>query len=514
MRKLTFLLFVGIIAVLTSCRKDFDTVPSKGGLQFSAQTVYLDTVFTGIGSSTYMLKVYNRSDDDISIPNIRLERGDASKYRIMVDGMTGIEGKGKYFPNVEILAKDSLFIFVEATIEVADTGSDFTYNDKILFDTGANQQSVDLVTLVQDVNLIIPDRQMPGKIKEMISINGQQTDIVGHTLTDDQLNWNNTKPYLVYGFAHVPPGKTLTIGAGTKVHFHDKAGLIIDVGAHIVIEGTNSVYDAEGNLVTDNEVTFEGDRLEPRFSETPGQWEQFLILSNSGNSINHLTLKNSLYGIRLPGVTDYHPQLTITNSQIYNSAFTGIWAINATVTGENLVVNYAGVSCFAGLEGGTYTMTHCTFNNDWQSTEQYAVMLDNYRVENNTKFPEILTPSFKNCIIYGSNRVEMLLDIYDVEDSFDQMAFQNCLIKFNDSGTLLADDPQYDFIRNPINNNKKNEDPKFANRYRNWLIIPEDSPAANAASTAFPTTPNADIFGIPRVGDPFTDMGAYNAYTP
>lgn len=509
MRKLTFILFVGIVALLTSCRKDFDTVPSKGGLQFSAQTVYLDTVFSNIGSSTYMLKVYNRSDDDISIPAIRLEKGDDSKYRIMVDGMTGNEGKGKFFPNVEILAKDSLFIFVETTIDVADTESDFTYNDRILFDSGANEQAVNLVTLVKDVTLIIPDRQMPGSIKEKISINGEQTDIVGHTLTDDQLNWNNTKPYLVYGYAHVPPGKTLTIGAGTKVHFHDGAGLIVDVGAHIVIEGAPSIYDVEGNLLTDNEVTFEGDRLEPRFSETPGQWEQLLILSNSGNSINHFTLKNSILGIRVPGATDYHPQLTITNSQIYNSAYTGIWGINANITAENLVINFAGKTCFAGLEGGTYTMTHCTFNNDWQSTDQYAVLLDNYRVENNVRFNETLTPVFRNCIIYGSNRVELLLDLNE-GTTFDPNSFQNCLIKFNDDGTLLADDPQYGFIRNPINGNKKNEDPKFANRYRNWLIIPLDSPAAGAGSDLFQTNPNNDILGNPRGG--VHSMGAYNAY--
>ena len=63
------------ILSVSSCRKDFSTIPSFGELEFSKDTVFLDTIFTNIGSATYNLKVYNRSNDDITIPNITLERG-------------------------------------------------------------------------------------------------------------------------------------------------------------------------------------------------------------------------------------------------------------------------------------------------------------------------------------------------------------------------------------------------------------------------------------------------------
>lgn len=89
MRKLLLLLIAGLAISLTSCRNDFTFEPSTGGLEFSKDTVYLDTVFTNIGSSTYTLKVFNKSDKDISIPKIQLGKGLNSKYRIMVDGMTG-----------------------------------------------------------------------------------------------------------------------------------------------------------------------------------------------------------------------------------------------------------------------------------------------------------------------------------------------------------------------------------------------------------------------------------------
>ncbi|MBR9845869.1 MAG: hypothetical protein GYB35_07075, partial [Algicola sp.] len=70
-RLLYFLLTISFITLWSSCRKDFDFSPSTGSLSFSKDTIYLDTIFADIGSSTYNLKVYNRSDTDISIPSVR-----------------------------------------------------------------------------------------------------------------------------------------------------------------------------------------------------------------------------------------------------------------------------------------------------------------------------------------------------------------------------------------------------------------------------------------------------------
>jgi len=119
-RLLSFFICFGILLLWSSCRSDFEFSPSTGNLEFAKDTVYLDTVFSNIGSSTYNLKVYNRSDDDIVIPSIQLENGVNSFYRMNVDGTTGLEGaqEGKFFEDVELLAKDSLFIFIETTIDI------------------------------------------------------------------------------------------------------------------------------------------------------------------------------------------------------------------------------------------------------------------------------------------------------------------------------------------------------------------------------------------------------------
>ena len=79
MNKYIYILFIGFLITMTSCRKDFETVPSSGCLEFSKKIVYLDTIFTNISSSTYTLKVYNRSNKDIHIPVLQLGKAD-SKY--------------------------------------------------------------------------------------------------------------------------------------------------------------------------------------------------------------------------------------------------------------------------------------------------------------------------------------------------------------------------------------------------------------------------------------------------
>ena len=84
MRNFLYILLVGILISVTSCRQDFTFEPNSGNLAFSKDTVYLDTVFKNIGSSTYTLKVYNKSDKDISIPNISLRQ--RSGFQIPHDG--------------------------------------------------------------------------------------------------------------------------------------------------------------------------------------------------------------------------------------------------------------------------------------------------------------------------------------------------------------------------------------------------------------------------------------------
>ncbi|MDP4586890.1 MAG: hypothetical protein NWS86_01825, partial [Flavobacteriales bacterium] len=88
--KLFFLPLIVLVAFFSSCKKDEVTTDPNALLNFSADTVLFDTVFSTIGSTTQLLKVYNQNDQAISISNIQLEGGNNSMYRINVDGTPGV----------------------------------------------------------------------------------------------------------------------------------------------------------------------------------------------------------------------------------------------------------------------------------------------------------------------------------------------------------------------------------------------------------------------------------------
>ena len=174
--------------ILHSCNDDiFETSPSTGNLTFSRDTVFLDTVFTNTSSSTRTFKIYNKSNSHINIPEIRLGRGQQSFYRLNVNGQSG-----KSFENIDILPKDSIYVFVEATIDFSKVTNPI-YTDSIVFDQGANQQDVKLVSLVQDAHFLFPQRDAQG-IKEKIVIGiddeGEEISVEGFYL-DGDATWTN-----------------------------------------------------------------------------------------------------------------------------------------------------------------------------------------------------------------------------------------------------------------------------------------------------------------------------------
>ena len=509
MRKIIFIALTGILLSLFSCREDFSFEPSTGQLEFSKQTVYLDTVFKNIGSSTYRLKVYNRSNKDIAIPVIQLGKGLNSKYRITVDGMRG--NNNKIFNNVELLAKDSLFIFIETTADVTDANpDDFLYTDHIQFDTGEKLQKVELVTLVKDAYFIYPKRTDNVYETVPVAINEDNTiamikgrDLVeNHPENGNEFIWTSQKPYVVYGYASVPANKTLVVDAGARIHFHANSGLIVQENGTLNIIGSSS---ATADL--ENEVIFEGDRLEPFFDNVPGQWGAIYLRQGSKNhTINHLTLKNASVGLLIDNNVG---TATITNTQIYDCSNAGIYAQSAKIEGYNIVINAAGQAALACTLGGNYNFRHCTFNNNWPSTKQVAVLVDNYFI-NNSNIPvafDLTEATFSNCIIYGSNQVEMLLNKNSTK--LFNYQFNNCLIKFQND--RLANDPLYDFSSarysqcliaksgTPFN-------PKFLNVGKNKLNINNTSAAFEKGNPIY-LVPK-DILGFPR-NTTVPDIGAY-----
>lgn len=506
MRILYSLFIIITIIFLSSCRKDFGTIESSGQLDFSVDTLLLNRVFDDISSSTQSFKVYNKSDDAISIPNIALGRGNNSFYRLNVDGIPG-----KSFQDIEILANDSIYIFVEATVDFTKvTDKDFFYRDSVVFHSGANEQDVKLEALVLDVNLIRPDRtqQSDGSfVYEAIVLGetseGEKIGVRG-TMLDGNTTFTNNKPYLIYGYVGVPENATLTINAGAKLYFHENSGIIVEKNASLKVEGE-----------FENEVLFEDDRLEPEFEDVAGQWGLIWLREGSkNNSINYATIKNNFIGVLVDGIENNETNLRIKNTQIYNTSNYGILGREASILGENLVIANSGQSTLACTEGGSYEFMHCTFANYWNSgfRQLPSVLVNNFftfKDENNNDVVELHnlnTASFTNCIIDGNQSLEFVLD--KVEGAAFNFNVKNCMLKFDTTNKEILENPLFDFENTSLYQNViLNAAPNFKDTKENEFIIGQDSEAINKADVNTAQQVPFDLLNISRTVSP--DIGAY-----
>jgi len=510
MRPFVFILISIALILLSSCREDFELELSAGNLEFSKDTLYLDTVFSTIGSSTYSFKIYNQSNQDINIPKIQLNQGEESSFRLNVDGVAG-----KVITDTNILAKDSVFVFVEVTADIqklTQNQSSLLYTDQINFDTADNLQQVELVTLVKDAHFLFPERFEDGS-KEILSLgldeDGNEIQIEGFILDDEHLNFTNDKPYVIYGFAGVPSEKTLSIESGARIHFHENSGIIVGENASMQAIGDYS-SDAE---IMENEIIFEGDRLEPAYANVPGQWAAIWLTEGSTNHrFEHVTIKNSTVGLLMDANDgSIEPTLTIKNTQIYNSANVGLLARTGFVDAENLVINNSGQASLNLSLGGRYNFKHCTFANYWRdSFRQFPSVLieNNYQTDESLFVADLVEANFSNCIIYGNESIELLLN--KVDDAAFNYNFKNCLLRFDDTANDFADKALYDFSNASLFKDLiLNTPPLFSDAEQNELIISDESPAKAKADQTTANQVPLDILGKDRTQSP--DIGAYQS---
>ena len=504
------ILITGIL-LLSSCRNDFETIPSQGNLEFSQDTVFLDTVFSDIASSTYQFKVYNRSNEDINIPEIALADGESSNYRLNVDGIPG-----KTFTDIPILANDSLFVFVEVTAdieELSNAETQFIYEDQINFDTGSNLQDVKLVSLIQDAVFLFPDRFADGTTESLLlgtNEDGEEIRIEGFFLDDDHLTFTNEKPYVIYGFAGVPSDKTLLIEPGARIHFHENSGIIAANQASVQANGLPS----QDEDLMENEIIFESDRLEPEFSDVPGQWSTIWLTAGSrDHQFSHTTIKNATVGILMESNNGFQePTLSIDNTQIYNCSTIGILGRTAHIAAENLVVNNCGQASLFLSFGGKYQFKHSTIANYWQqSFRQFpSVLINNFFVtaEQDTLTESLVEASFDNSIIYGNERRELIMN--RSEDAGFDVSFKNTLIKFQDFENQFSDLPLYNFDdENIYESIILNENTDFKAPNDNELIIGEESAANSLGNQPTANDVPLDLLGNDRTVNP--DAGAYQS---
>ena len=134
-----------LLLVVSSCRKDTILTDGSAQLAFTQDTILFDAVFTTIGSVTKHFKIRNEYNQAINITAVDLASGTNSNFRINIDGVPGVA-----FNNIEIPANDSLFVFVEATIDPTGVNTPLIVEDSIVFLTNGNEQKVWLHAWGQD----------------------------------------------------------------------------------------------------------------------------------------------------------------------------------------------------------------------------------------------------------------------------------------------------------------------------------------------------------------------------
>ncbi|HAN17535.1 MAG: hypothetical protein A2X13_02965 [Bacteroidetes bacterium GWC2_33_15] len=401
-----------------SCEKDDFYTSSDVKLKFSNDTILFDTVFTTIGSSTKKLVVKNPYTKSVQISSISLAGGETSPYRLNIDGLSGTKVN-----NIELRSKDSLYIFIEVTIDPLNHNLPMVVNDSILFSINQKVQDVDLISWGQDVHIL------NSKII--------QTE-----------TWINDKPYLIYNYLFVDTASTLTIEQGVKLHFHKESRMY--VAGTLVCNGT-----------FESPIIFEGDRLEKIYEDIPGQWDGIWMLPGSrDNAINFTEIRNAIIGIQVDTLASLDkPTLMLSNSKIENMTSTGLYAQGTTIEAFNTLIANCGQFTAALTLGGSYEFNHCTFANYWgySTRSTPSVLLNNYYIDihGNTQVRPLNKAFFGNSIIYGNKETEIILDENATGDF--NYYFDHSLIKVD--ANFNTSDP--DFFENIL----KNEDPKFKDPY-------------------------------------------------
>jgi hypothetical protein len=465
-KKIFHLFFSFFVAgfLFFSCEKDNYITNGNAKLSFSLDTLMFDTIFTTIGSTTQSFRVINPNNQSILVSSIKLAGGDKSPYRLNIDG----EMKN-LVSDVVIPSHDSIYIFVELTVDPNGVNQPMVVKDSVLFMTNNQLQDVNLMAWGQD----------------FVPIKGE----VINTST-----WTAEKPYLIYDYAWIDSSQVLTIEPGARIYFHKQAGLY-GKGA-IIARGT-----------PEKPITFMGDRLEKLYEDVPDQWHGILLFPNETQSIfENVEIKNANIGLQV-GTIEYEgpANVKLHNVKIEHMSWAGIFALKSNIEATNTLVADCGYYCVALLVGGSYEFTHCTVSNYWggySNRKTHSVVLSNLlwiEGENTLYIGDLVKANWNNSIIWGNLNSE--IEFGKSEKCAFNFRFDHCLLKLADSVDVSNSDHFISLT--------KNIDPKF-DSIEVYNYVPDSlSPVRDIGARIYGEKVPLDLNQVSRLSDAAPDLGAY-----
>lgn len=466
----SFMKSIGVSVVLVlflmlfnSCQEGNDFSDSEElTLSFSNDTIRFDTVFTTLGSATKQFKIYNRNNNSLTIQSIELVNASKSGFRMNIDGE-----KGTRLTNMDILKKDSLYGFVEVTVDPTNTKNPVLIRDSIRLVVNGNIQYVQLEAVGQDV-YIWKDKVVT-------------TDSV---ITGD-------KPLLIYNSFTINKGVTLDVQKGTTFFLRNNAS--VDIYGSIIAQGT-----------VQEPIVFRGSRFDNidgniPYDNTPGQWSGIIFHAESyGNVLNNVIVKNAVRGVTFSAADTQYKKAEFINTIVQNTSEYGLLAINCYIDFQNcLFANSKGA--VVALTGGKYSFLHCTLANyyRWSVRQKECLAIGNVY---QGKAYDLDKCDFINTIVSGSASGELLLS--GVSTVVYNYKFQNSLIKASEQknehfvNTVWNAEPL--FVN--INNNKD---------YSYNFELQAGSPAIGKADRSYSLLLPYDLKGRSRLMDTDPDIGCY-----
>jgi hypothetical protein len=455
--------FLFLIAMLGGCRKD-SLYSGSGGLRISEDTIRFDTVFTRLPGTGYPLSVTqifwitNPHNQPVKT-NIRLAGGATSSYRLNINGRntTGVE-------DYEIDARDSIFLFVQCTLEANNDLNPAIVTDSVVIITNGREQKVILEAWGWDAHYFR---------RTALSCGGE---------------WNDRdKPYVLLDTVVVPAGCKFTIRHGVNIYCGIRTSLYV-LGT-LEVRGTAS-----------QPVLIQSDKLAFRNRYSAGLWSGIHFLRGSVNNImEYAIVKQASIGIRVDSLPENssNPNLILRNCQVMHHAAVGLLGITARISAENSLFADCGSFTFYGLLGGDYDFRHCTFAsyNTGAGRRDPHVAVTNTLRDGNGRILAVSDVSsyFVNSIIYGPNKDELGFDNSNLA-AFNHFLEYN-LIKSGESAFNA-------------NNNILNREPAFISIDQHNYGIDSTSAAKDKARILSPPI-DLDILG--RIRNAPVDIGAFEA---
>lgn len=406
MKKARILNIMLAVMTLWSCTDNWSfSADSRYNLSFGADTIRLDTVFTGVASATKGFMIYNTNSVGLRFDAV-MGGGDGSPFRMNMDG----EG-GPVLTGLEIPANDSLFCFVSANIPFSDNAGLVEAFDSIRFILESGN--------VQFVRL---------------AASGQNAvRLRGLTLERDTV-LTARMPYIIYDSLCVAQGAVLTLDPGVRLFFHKDA--VLDVAGRIVARGS-----------ADSVIVMRGDRLDLMLPKLPydlldGQWGGILLRSSSvANVFEYCDIHSGSWGIYADNSGVEELKMSVVSSVIHNVSGNGIEAVSCSLKVANSQITNAGLSC-VDIAGGKAEFTFCTIAgfSMWKAGRE-AVALHGSR---DGRLTPIEGATFRNCIITGRYQTAFTVQVEDSIRDRVPYSVSNSLLMVQDTTDARFRDVVFD----------------------------------------------------------------------